>query len=420
MNTWLTLATLWIGAAYAGDPPATGEKADVETVTGAKLAPMVISENLQPAKREAEVNPYAGMPFERQAYEGAEQLDMPPEVVHGIREGLEFVYLRQYGDAKSHFREMEEKYPDYMAGMTHVASAVVWQAMMLENFDFRYDKQYTVSNKAAQKALTEALEKPGNEAWEHFMMTGMLGIEAIHVMRQERYLPALQLAFGCMDQAEKVRAHAPTFVDLQFADGMYNYWRTAVTMSSSVLPDFGDHRKEGLEQIQKVEQDGVFLGPVATLALAFTWVEERDFKRAAVSTSKGRQLYPDNIINNLVAGQVYTYQRKWDLANQAFDDIERVDADNDRVHYWRAVVHLKSGRPDDALASIDRYLSATHLEDWQIATANYRKGQIYERKREYGEAYAAYSAGAKANGHKGSKNAADRLKKRKREGKIDW
>src|SRR5690606_28993051 len=137
-----------------------------------------------------------------------------------------------------------------------------------------------------------ALAIPGNEGWEHFLMAGVAGIEAIHTMRKESYLPALQLAFEAMDHVQRSKEAAPAFVDLLLADGMYNYWRTVVTMSTPLLPDFGDHRVEGIEQMQKVEIEGVFLGPPTTLALAFTWIEERKHRNALIACLKNQRAYP--------------------------------------------------------------------------------------------------------------------------------
>ena len=89
-------------------------------------------------------------------------------------------------------------------------------------------------------------------------MAGLTGVEAIHYVRQSKYMAALGGAFTAVEHAEAARKAAPDFVDFALADGMYNYWRTIITSSSSMLPDFGDHRALGIQQMQTVEQEGFF------------------------------------------------------------------------------------------------------------------------------------------------------------------
>ena len=213
---------------------------------------------------------------------------------------------------------------------------------------------------------------------------------------------------------------APEFVDLGLADGMYNYWRSAVTMSSDVLPDFEDRRLEGIQQMEKVEDAGVFLAPMATLALAFTWLEEGDYKRAINSCSRNRRAYPDNIVNNLVTGTTYLSMRRYPSAIESFDDVLRVDPKNKRVRYWRGVAYLKNDMLSEAETELKAYLAFDYLEDYQTSNAQYRLGQVYYKQEKFAEAFEAYKAADKASANKAAKVAMDRMKKRKDEGKITF
>lgn len=361
---------------------------------------------------------YADRPYPPMTYHGAEALDLEPDFVYGVQQGLDLLFQRQYKGAREHFVALEEKFPG--TAVAAVADTLVWQALMLENFDFRYDKQYQVSSKAAKDGLAAALKKPGAEAWEHVLMGGIVGIEAIHSMRKSQYLPALQLALSAMDHIGKAREAAPNFVDLALADGMYNYWRSAVTMGSKILPDFEDRRGEGIQQMQTVQDEGVFLSPMATLALAFTWLEENDLKRALNACVRNRKAYPDSIVNNLVTATTYLEMRRYNTALEVLDDVLRVDANNNRARYWRGVAHLKNGSPAEAADEFNKYLAAEHLEDYQRANAYFRLGQAYNRQKKHAEAFEAFRQAEKANGHKGAKTAIARMKERKKAGKINF
>ena len=252
-------------------------------------------------------------------------------------------YNREYAEARDHFRSVDERWPE--ATTTAAMDAMIWQAMMLENFDFRFDSQYEVATAQARQDLTAALAKPGFEGWEHFLLAGIIGIESIHMVRKERYVAALPVAFEAMDHAQKSREAAPDFVDLKLADGIYNYWRTVITESPKVLPDFGDHREEGLDQMREVQTYAVFMDSPATLSLSFSWLEEGNFKRAIAETSRNKREYPDSIINLLVHGQIETYMRRYDSALATWDRILEVDPKNNRVHYWKAVTYIRKESP---------------------------------------------------------------------------
>src|SRR5690606_6350021 len=118
---------------------------------------------------------------------------------------------------------------------------------------------------------------------------------------------------------------------------MYNYWRSVFTMTSSMLPAFEDKRAEGIRQMQAVQRSGVFLTPLANMAMVYTWREEREYDRAIAACERNRQAYPDSIINNLLMGSTYVQMKKHAEALALFDEVRRVDPTNDRVRYLRGV-----------------------------------------------------------------------------------
>lgn len=371
------------------------------------------------AQADLSVEEFRELPYEPEAYRGAEQLGLHPAYISDVRAGLELLYNRQYREVRDHFLEVDERFPG--TGIGAAIDVVVWQAMMLENFDFRYDRQYEVSSRRARSELEKALAEPGAPAgWLHFLMAGIAGIEAIHTMRKERYLPALTLAFEAMGHAGRSRRASPEFVDLLLADGIYNYWRTVVTRKNRMLPDFGDQREEGIAQMQEVQGEGVFLATPAALSLAFTYIEERRMKAATTATVTLARAYPDSIINNIVLGQVLTQNRRYDRAMDIWEQIEAQDPRNDRVHYVRALTLLRSGRSEEAIGSLETYLSSEHLVDHHRAAGHYRMGQAQYRQENYSEAVTQYRRAIRVNGHDGARRALERMRRLRREGRIQF
>lgn len=357
-------------------------------------------------------------PYDEASYRGAEQLSLDPAYVQGVRDGLEKVYLRDYDGSRKHFFKLDNQFPG--TGIKPVMDVVIWQAVMLENWDFRYEAQYRASSAEAKAALTKALAVPGHEGWEHFLMAGTLGIEAIHTVRNEKYLSALQTALDAMTHAGQARSSAPEFTDLLLADGMYNYWRTVVTEKSRMLPDFADKRAEGLEQMKVVEKDGIFLTAPARLSLSFSYVEEHDDRQALEVLLENDRLYPDNIINLLVLGQVQSSMRRFDAALASYAHIQEVDPTNQRVLYWRGVTLLNAGRSAEALEPLMAYLASDYLETWHRSWTHYRIAQVHYRQKRYPEAEAAYREAIAVDGHKSAKSALERMLEARKSGRITY
>jgi len=417
----LALALTVPGAALAADPDEEAAPKSSESSNTDELPPLTGEPRSADGYEKVEVKTYAeykNLELPIGAYQGAEQLKMDPQFVNAVQVGLEQLFKRDYDGARDTFEALEATFPDTAVGA--VVDTLVWQALMLENFDFKYDKQYWTSTKEARKKLDIAMEKPGSEGWEHLLMATIVGIESIHTMRKSEYLKALSLAFDAMGEIEASKKANPDFIDLQLADGLYNYWRSAITLSTDALPDFGDERVKGIEQMQMVEQRAVFLQPLATLSLAFTWIEEKDYKKAVVQTAKNRRVYPDSIVNNLVAGTTFIYMKDYENALKALAEVERVDPKNQRVKYWKGVALLRSKKAEEAMPLFQSYLEYEHLEDYQKSWTHYRIGQCHARNKDWGAANDSYQAAVKVDGHKASKTAMDRLKKRKKDGKIDF
>ena len=148
-----------------------------ETVTNTtKRAPSVAATDYtsdDQAAYDARLQAYEGRRFPAVVYLGAEMLQVEPEFIYDCREGLELIYQRDYKSAMIFWEEMGRKWRG--SGVSPVGRVLVWHALMLENFDFRYEQQYKTAWWQARKDLEESMMQPGNEAWEFFMLGAMLG-----------------------------------------------------------------------------------------------------------------------------------------------------------------------------------------------------------------------------------------------------
>lgn len=357
-----------------------------------------------------------GTQYSEAVYRGAAALKLDPAYVDSLVAGLQMIYRRDYKDAREHFVQVEAAHPG--PGVDAFADILVWQALMFEDYNFTYDKQWIVASKHARAKLDAALAVPGDEAFEEFLYAGVVGIESLHMARKEQYLSAISVSFEAMDHVMKARAAAPDFVDLLLCDGMYNYWRTVITGESRFLPDFGDHRVEGVAQMQAVEKYGVFLSEPTTLALAFTWVEEGRLDLAALAGETNRAKYPDNVINDLMTGHTYVNLRKYATAIAIFDHVRVVAPENRMVHYYTGVAELRAGRYDDAQASLTTFLAFPSLEAWQQSYGLYRLGQLHYKLKRYDDADQDWAAAVKVDGNGPAKARLERLRAARKAGTL--
>jgi tetratricopeptide (TPR) repeat protein len=230
---------------------------------------------------------------------------------------------------------------------------------------------------------------------------------------------ALGKAYEAKRALDQCREAAPEFPDIVLADGIYNYWRSVVALNTKLIPDGEDKRAEGIEQMKFVETNGIFVSAPTILALTFTYLEERDLKRAMSSAVRGHLRYPKNVINNLLLARIYLYMHRVAEAEQTLNQV-LVDApDNERAHYYLALVFSRTKRMDQAIAEMKKYLAYPLIDEYR-ATSLYRLGGFYYRKHAYAEAIASYEAAYAVNNHRGAKRRIESMKKARKDGRINF
>jgi len=337
----------------------------------------------------------------------AASLDVDVALVAAAAEGLEFIYGRDYRAARSHFAEMDDTYPGH--ALENLGKLLIFQSLMLENFDFRFETQYQTYSTRALEEIEAALAEDGNTKWELFIRGGVLGLEAVHLMRKGDYIASLQRGLDAMGTLERLETMAPDFVDLKLGDGLYKYWRSAVARKSSLIPDGEDERLAGIEIIREVERSGVFVAPAATLALAAIRMEESKPRAALRHIRRFGATYPSSVINKLLESRMLIRLRRYEPALAALNSVVAIDTDNHRVHIYRATVLLRTGVLDEAHAAIDTYLSMP-LTDGARAAGLHKKGDVFFRARNYNEAIAQYQAAIDLNNYAPSRRLLTRVR----------
>ena len=328
-------------------------------------------------------------------FTGENSLGVETDLMQRTQNGLDMIYRRDYRAALGHFREVSELYPDSPIGP--FGRSVIFQAMMLENFDYEYRDTYRVEADKAMERVEKALKSSEQKGWNLFIYAGVVGLDGLDRVREGDYLTAFNKGWDAIESMKKASRAEPTFADPDLGIGIYNYWRTAITDRVDFLPRFGDHRAEGIAQMERSRDEGMLVWAGASFALAYTYMEERDYDKATAECLKLQAEYPNSIINNMLLGRIYTKSKDYDAAIATFEKILVTDEHNRRVLWHLGDTYYKTRRHDeDAKRYFERYLEVSIPDNYRCHT-QYRLGQIAQRHKDYDEAIRRYELAIQAD-----------------------
>ena len=317
-------------------------------------------------------------------FSGENPLDVPRAEFRFAQEGMELIYQRRYNEALEVFEVAGIDFPDSPLGP--VGRSIVYQAMMFENYDFSWDRIYLQEAADAEKRFKRVSRSRDKKAWNLFLLAVHQGVHAMYQVRHLDYLAGFNLAWEALENVKKVQRLAPDFHDVQLALGLYNYWRTALTENIDYLPKFGDHRAEGLAQMQLAKEKGLLAPAPASLCLTYSYMESKRWEEAIDESMWARQRYPTSILNEMTIGRVYIGMKRFEDALQAFEQVKALAPDNDRVHWQIGEVHYKSRKNHVAAKeAYKKYIESEPLPEYK-AHAYYRVGLVERRQRHYEQA----------------------------------
>lgn len=357
----------------SGATPAPGATSPSRPVPQSPAPPMELPPGATVQAPNPEDNP-PGTPSKEEVKKAAARLGLQGEVLQLGVEGLGHIYARRYKDARGLFDKVTRDYPASAVGpFGHV---LLYQAWMLENYDFSKEADYKKASAEGIFRAEAAIEREEAMAWNHFVRGALLGLDSIYLLRRAEYLTALNAAAKAINSIETALKLDPAFHDAALCIGVYNYWRSVLTDQYWFLPSFGDQRQTGIAQIQKARTHGIFTGPGARLALAYTYLQENRVDLAKEQCRELAALYPDNLINNMLLGRIAMRERKLRMAKWYFAKVKEVSPENWLVEYYLGTLAMRERRFVDARDHLQKFLA----HDGDVAAkawAHFRLGDTY-------------------------------------------
>lgn len=320
--------------------------------------------------------------------------------------GRDLILSRKYDEALSHFKKIENDYPDSTLGT--FGQMAVWQSKMFENFDFKYDKEYQELSAKNKEIVNQVLKNPDSSTWDLFLAGASAGIRGFYLMRKDQVLRALGEANTARKALEKTLQKDPNFADVYLGLGMFDYWRSVFTNRFKFLPFFSDKRAQGLAQVEKAMKEGRVVGTLAEASLGFCYYEGRQNAKAIASMSDLLKKYPDNVIFKNILGDIYASQRNYVEAHKMFDAVLSAHPDINLPRFFKAKTYFMAGNYAEARKWYETFITNKAPPEWaSYAVADLGRLDLKEGKEK--EAYQRFKEALRLYGD--NKSALHELQK---------
>jgi tetratricopeptide (TPR) repeat protein len=308
--------------------------------------------------------------------------------------GRDLIFHRKYDEAMIYFKKMAEE--DSHSPLGSFGQMAVWQARMFENYDFRFDKEYTEVSEMNKKVVEEVLDQKDPSAWDLFLAGASSGLHGFYLMRKGSVFKAL----GEAGTAKKALNHAlekdPSFADVYLGLGMFDFWRSVFTNRFRFLPFFSDKRAQGLAEMEKSIQEGRVVGPLAEASLAYCYYENRDYQKAIPLLEHALKNYPENVLAKNLLSDFYLMKGNFNEAHRVLEDVMRIAPEAKVAKFFQGRVYFRENNFAEARKWFEDFLATQPNNEWtsyaltELARIDLKEGKEDDAYEKFKKAYRIY------------------------------
>ncbi len=216
---------------------------------------------------------------------------LPDEIHRGFLEIIHLVYSERFDAAENEAKKIVKKYPDHPAG--YFCLAVVADSWMNHyQSDKREDEFYGHCDMAIEKAEKSFSMRTG-DPWGTFFIGSCDGFKGTYEARYERWITAFRYGWKGVSSFYDLKSSGYAIPDIDYGIGSYNYWRSALMKTLWWMPVINDKREEGIEQLRRARETGVYTKTMASAALVDILINERRYLDAHSIAEEELKHYPD-------------------------------------------------------------------------------------------------------------------------------
>lgn len=285
--------------------------------------------------------------------------------------GSEALFNLDYDNARKHFKEMAEAFPNYPAGPQFLADSLwvetLYQTRRLQSSLYDSDSFYSQNEDKADpkvveqfraltrqaRVLAEArLKQYPRDPEALYFLGATQGLKASFAEAVERrHFAALKDGSAAVDRHREVIKLDPSYRDAEITIGLYDYTVGALPLPIKIIAGvvgFRGSKKRGLATLERVAKEARWVHDDAKTVLILLYNREKRFAEAAAFARELSQKYPRNYLYRLEAADALVSQAA--LERAANRSTETTAAETEALATFEALLRDKSVRDTAARA----------------------------------------------------------------------
>lgn len=207
---------------------------------------------------------------------------------------IKYIYNEQFDEAKDEARKIIKRYPVHPVG--YFFMAVTIDSWMTTHFsDKQEDEFYRFCELAVEKG-EKILEKQPDDEWVKFFIGGAEGYKGTYEARYERWITAFRYGWKGVSILMQLQDRQSAIVDINYGIGSYEYWRSALMKNLWWMPGVEDKRREGIDKLLRVKNDGLYTKAAAAVTLIDIYLNEKKNEDALQVADDALKEYPKSLM----------------------------------------------------------------------------------------------------------------------------
>jgi hypothetical protein len=253
-------------------------------------------------------------------------LDYQDEEIKGLLlEGIDASFRENYPLAESIFNIVVQLAPQDPAG--YFFKAASYQAQMVDyESDFK-EKEFYENVSMAKKLASERIKNNKKDAWAYLLWGNAYGAKGLYDARKGNWWSGLNNGLSAKSALKEAIKHNPELYDAYVGLGSFHYWASVVTKAFWWLPFIGDHREEGIKEMQLAYEKSIFSSDAAANGLVWMYIQEKKFNPAIELATEMQYKYPEGKSFLWALAQAYYEKRDWNNARLRYQELlEKIES----------------------------------------------------------------------------------------------
>ncbi|MBN2092209.1 hypothetical protein JW964_21495 [candidate division KSB1 bacterium] len=272
-----------------------------------------------------------------------------------LQQSVEFTIRQNYAGAESTGLTMMKQYPEHPLGYLFMAATLQSKMLDYETDSFK-DIFFNYLDKAehfAKQAIAQDPQNPMN----YFYSGSTFCYRAFYAGKQNQILQAYWHISNGIEALEKAVKLDSTIYDAYLGIGSYLFWKSQKMHFLNWLPLIKDERAKGIGLIQKTTEKGKYSRFAAINALAWIYIELKQYDNAIEIANTGEKAFPQSRYFKWCLAEANFRNKNYMEAIHHFRALlNSVTSENFNNHYNEVVCHQKLGESYFYLSQYEKAL----------------------------------------------------------------